>query len=65
MDHWFDDEGFHFDIVRVRREYPLTHTSIDGWKRTGTRLPLRRLGPMHFGPGFCRWRQDRVYRELP
>jgi hypothetical protein len=26
MYHWFDEKGFHFDIVRVRREYPPTHT---------------------------------------
>ncbi|XRD90821.1 NmrA/HSCARG family protein [Dyella nitratireducens] len=26
MYHWFEEEGFHFDIEATRREYPLTHT---------------------------------------
>jgi uncharacterized protein YbjT (DUF2867 family) len=30
MYHWFDEEGFHFDIEQVRREYPPTHT-FDRW----------------------------------
>lgn len=30
MYRWFEGNGFHFDIERVRREYPLTHT-FDRW----------------------------------
>jgi hypothetical protein len=26
MSHWFEQKGFHFNIERVRREYPLTRT---------------------------------------
>jgi hypothetical protein len=25
MYHWFEEEGFHFNIEHVRREYPQTH----------------------------------------
>jgi hypothetical protein len=28
MYHWFDEKGFHFDIVRVRSEYPLFQNLI-------------------------------------
>jgi uncharacterized protein YbjT (DUF2867 family) len=30
MYHWFEEEGFHFNIEEVRHEYPVTHT-FDRW----------------------------------
>ena len=30
MYRWFEEEGFHFNIEQVRREYPLTYT-FDRW----------------------------------
>ena len=54
MYHWFEEEGFHFNIEEVRHEYPVTHTFDRGWRRTGTRLPMWRVRPSAFRPWCCR-----------